>query len=115
MKSYFFMISSCFFWAYGYVYVNEHKFSPIETNLARSMTLVPGIYLICRLLSLNIQFKSPKTWRVLLKRHFAFLVQNLYLAGVQFVLPLSILHTISTAGPIIILFLQHFLYRNVSI
>jgi hypothetical protein len=48
----------------------------------------------------------------LLKRHFAIVFQGFVLAGVQFILPLGIVHTISAAGPIFTLVLERFLYNK---
>jgi hypothetical protein len=63
-------------------------------------------------MNLNIEFKSPKSWYTLLKRHFSFIVQGLVIAGVQFVLPLGITHTIASAGPIVTLVMQRMIYKD---
>ena len=108
------MLISCFSWVYGYVFANEHNFSPVETNLSRSIVMVVGAYVFCRLMGLNIRFKSPQSWRKLLKRHASFVLQGLVVAGVQFILPLGITHTICSAGPIVVLVMQRVLRRSSS-
>lgn len=70
------------------------------------------MYYICRMMNLNIQYKSPKSWRVLLERHTSFILQGFVLAGVQFVMPLGIVHTLASGGPIITLILQRILRKN---
>jgi hypothetical protein len=62
--------------------------------------MVIGSYTICRSLNLNIQYQSPQCWRTLIKRHFTITLQGFIIATVQFILPLGIVHTISSAGPI---------------
>ena len=99
------MVLSSIFWVSGYIYGNERNFSPFETNLSRSIVMTIGIYIICRVLNINIEYKSPQNWIVLLKRHLAIVVQGFVLAGVQFILPLGIVHTISSAGPLFTLVL----------
>lgn len=74
--------------------------------------MVIGTYCLCRMLNLNIEYKSPKCWNVLLKRHAAFIIQGLVWAGVQFYMPLGIVQTIGSCGPIFTLILQRLLRKN---
>ena len=106
------MIFACIFWASGYVYGNQHKFSPVETNFSRSLVMVIVMYIICKKMGLNIQYKSPKSWRVLLKRHFGFVLQGFILAGIQFYIPLGVMHTLASTGPLIILALQAYVFKT---
>ena len=106
------MLISSFSWVYGYVYANEHKFSPVETNLSRSLIMVIGAFILCRLMGLNIEFKSPQSWNTLLKRHISFILQGLTVAGVQFFLPLGITHTICAIGPIVTLVMQRIIRKS---
>lgn len=64
------------------------------------------------MMNLNIEFKSPKSWRILLQRHGAFILQGFTLAGMQFVLPLGVVHTLASGGPIMTLILQRFLRKD---
>ncbi len=73
-----------------------------------------GIYIICRMLNLNIEFKSPKSWRTLLKRHALFILQGFVLAGMQFFMPLGIVHTIAACGPIFTLIMQRIIHKDKS-
>lgn len=63
-------------------------------------------------MGLDITYKNPKTWRTLIKRHLAFILQGLVIAGVQFILPLGVAHTIASAGPILVLLMQKFFFKN---
>lgn len=74
--------------------------------------MVVGVYAICRKMGLDIQYRSPKSWRVLLIRHFCFVIQGFTLASVQFVLPLGITHTIASTGPILTLVLQTLFFKK---
>jgi drug/metabolite transporter (DMT)-like permease len=73
-----------------------------------------GTYIICRIMNLNIEFRSAKSWRTLLKRHAAFILQGFVLAGMQFVMPLGIVHTIASAGPIVTMIMQRIIRKDHS-
>ena len=64
------------------------------------------------MLNLNIEYKSPKSWSLLIKRHAAFIIQGFVMAGVQFFMPLGIVHTLGSCGPIFILVLQRMLRKD---
>ena len=71
-----------------------------------------GSYYLCRMLNLNIEYKSYKSWRILIKRHTSFIVQGFVLAGVQFFMPLGIVQTLGSCGPIFTLILQRILRKD---
>jgi hypothetical protein len=62
-------------------------------------------------MGLNIEFKSPKSWNTLAKRHLSFILQGLTIAGVQFYLPLGVAHTVCAAGPIFTLVMQRIIRK----
>jgi hypothetical protein len=66
-------------------------------------------------MGLNIEYRSPKTWKALLIRHATFIFHGIVLAKVQFILPLGIAHTLGTLSPLFILILQKFLFHKASI
>lgn len=57
------MVAGCALFYLSYIFVNEHKFHSITTNLVRGITLTIGCYLIAKHQSINLTFPSSHNFK----------------------------------------------------
>jgi drug/metabolite transporter (DMT)-like permease len=95
-------------WVISFIYVNDHHIDAFSSNLSRAAGLI--------LFNLPFVIKSKKaiassTLYYLNIRHFLLTIYAFVFAQVQFYLPLSIVHTIYSSGPLFILTIDYFLHK----
>jgi drug/metabolite transporter (DMT)-like permease len=70
-------------------------------------------YTICTLTKSPVSYSDPKTFKILAFRSIILAVCSLFVAGSQFILPLEIVHTI-TSGSVLFVFIVDYLLNQVK-
>ncbi len=96
------MILSCVFWVGGYIYSNENDISFVETNMSRGLALAILGYFICRYNGKDVCFQNAESFKYICQRSAIFIVHGWVVAGVQFYIPLPLVHTILSSGCIMV-------------
>lgn len=84
----------------GYIFVNEHRFHPIATNLIRGFIAIIVTYLIGRFYNIDLTFPSAWNFKYQFFRNCIMLNQGLVYAWSQFYLPLPVAVTLQATSPI---------------
>jgi drug/metabolite transporter (DMT)-like permease len=92
----------------SFIYVNENKFNPIETNLIRGAGVICLNFIIARYYKMNLDYKYDVNFYNLMKRNIIMVLHGLAFANAQFYLPLPIVHTIGCSAPIYIFILDYY-------
>ncbi len=92
----------------SFIYVNENKFNPVETNLIRGAGVIFVNYVIARYYKMNLDYKYDINFYNLIKRNLIMVLHGLAFASAQFYLPLPIVHTIGCSAPIYIFVLDYY-------
>lgn len=92
------MILSCVLWVSGYIYSNENQLHPIETSILRGFMIMLFSFIMCKYNkeTVDVHVDGKK----IIIRNIIFLMQAFIMAWVQFYLPLSVVHTIGSTGPL---------------
>jgi len=93
----------------GFVYINEHKFHPILSNLQRGLSIIISHAIICLIFGISLDFKSKDDLKYLLIRNSIIVVHQLIYSGMYFVVSYPVLNTINLIGPISVFFLDYFI------
>ena len=84
----------------GYVYVNEHRFHPLTTNMLRGIATTIITYLISRQKGIDLTFPSSHNFKWQFFRNLVILLTTIVYAWSQFYLPLPIAITLMSTSPI---------------
>lgn len=103
------MFSSTLIWPISFIYVNEHKISPFQTYLARGIAIFITHTLLCRLMGIDLDFKSTHDFKYLVVRNTAMLIHQLCYAGMYFVVSLPVNNTILMSGPLFVFLIDYYL------
>lgn len=98
-----------FLWPLSFIYVNEHKFSPFQTNLARGISIVVTHIFLCRLMGIDLNYKSSYDFKYLLIRNTLILFHQIVYAGMHFVVSLQVNNTISMSGPLFVFVIDYYI------
>ena len=94
----------------GFIYVNEHNFSPIMTNLVRGLLNIIICHTVMKHQSMDMTFKSATSLKWNIFRNTIMVAEGLAYAAIQFYMPLPICITLNSISPIFIYLYDYFLY-----
>ena len=97
------------FWVFGFIYVSEHKIDSYASNLSRATLLI----LFNLYASLKSDYKkiSASSIMYMIWRHILLVTFGFVFAQSFFYLPINLVHTLSTSGPVYVLLIDYFLYK----
>ena len=82
--------------------------SVMETSLSRYSVQILMSYIICRLNHCKMTYENPVEARKLLFRSLIFSLNTAILAWAQFYLPLYVVHTIGSVGPVFVCIINYY-------
>ena len=94
----------------GYIYVNEHRFHPITTNMIRGIATAIITFLIARKKLIDLTFPSSHNFKWQILRNSAVFITSSVYAWSQFYLPLPIAITLMYTSPIFATIFDKLLY-----
>ena len=80
----------------------------METSLSRYAMQIIISYLICRVNKSSMEYRSPIEMRKLIFRSMIFTMNTAVLAWAQFYLPLYVVHTIGSMGPVFVCIINYY-------
>jgi len=94
-------------WVFGFLYVNENNIDSYSSNLSRATCL----------LAFNLPmvikngFKiSPVSFKYINIRHILLTIYGIIFAECFFYLPISVVHTIYSGGPVFVIMIDYFIH-----
>jgi drug/metabolite transporter (DMT)-like permease len=75
----------------------------------RGLALVVITFILARVYDIGLEFKSPFNFKYLCIRSLFIFAHGIGFSGVQFYLPLPIVHTINSSGPLFIFIMDYFM------
>lgn len=73
----------------------------------RGLVTVLMNFFIARLYCIDLEYKDPSNFRILLLRNFIMIIQGLVFTVLQFILTQPIINTINSTGPLFIFLLDY--------
>lgn len=105
-----FMTVGSFLFSTSFVYLNENKFHPVTSALARGVAVTIISYLVARVRGISLSFPSKHNFKWQTIRNSYMVFQGLAYAWVQYYLPLPIVLTLNSASPIFVAVFDSILY-----
>jgi drug/metabolite transporter (DMT)-like permease len=105
-----FMILGNMLFVTSFLFLNEHRFHPVTSALARGISVTFISYVIARYRGIDLTFPSKYNFKWQNIRNFIIVVRGLVYAWVQFYLPLPIVITLNSASPIFSAIFDKILY-----
>lgn len=93
-----------------FLYVNEHHFSFVENLMSRCWVMLIFNALLCRWYEYPMDFKSSTGFKLLNWRNFLMIIYSYVFAFAQFYLPLPIIFTVNSSGPLFVYVADYFTY-----
>lgn len=106
--SYVILFIGSIFMVSSFIYANENNMSVMETSLSRYSVQIIISYIICRLNDSKMTYENPVEAKKLLFRSLIFSLNTAILAWAQFYLPLYIVHTIGSVGPVFVCIINYY-------
>lgn len=103
------MLGTTLIWPVSFIYVNEHKLSPFQTNLARGLAIFVTHTILCRLMGIDLDFKSKHDFKYLMIRNTIMIFHQLCFTGMHFVVSLSVNNTIAMSGPLFVFVIDYYI------
>lgn len=93
----------------AFLYTNENNFNVCETFIIRSIAVISVNLFIARYLDMDITFRDPSNFKILLFRNFCITIQSIIFTLAQFYLSQPIVHTINSTGSIFVFILDYYI------
>lgn len=103
------MTISNLLWPTSFIYVSQHHFSPIQTNLARGASICLSHILICLILGISLDFKSSKDVKYLLIRNTLIGFHQVVYTAMHFVLSFPLINSITITGPLFVFIIDYYI------
>ena len=95
-------------WPVSFVYVSQHHFSPLQTNLARGAAICFKHILLCRFLGIPLDFKSSRDLKYLLVRNTLIGLHQVVCTAMYFVLSFPLINSITITGPLFVFLIDYY-------
>ncbi len=97
------------FWVLGFIYVSEHNIDSYASNLSRATLLI--LFNLYSSLKSDYKIISPTSIKYMIYRHILLVTFGFVFAQSFFYLPINLVHTLGTSGPVYVLIIDYFLYK----
>lgn len=103
------MTISNLLWPTSFFYVSQHHFSPIQTNLARGLSICFTHIIICSFLGISLDFKSSQDIKYLLIRNTLIGFHQVVYTAMYFVLSYPLINSITITGPLFVFVIDYYI------
>lgn len=103
--------ASSILWPLGWIYSNEHNLPMSQSTMIRGISTLIFNYILCRIYNCVIVFSDRKTFSLLVLRSLIISATSLAIGFSQFILPLSIAHTIISSSTLFVFLIDYFINR----
>lgn len=101
-------LASSILWPLGWIYSNEHNIPMCQSTMIRGISTLIFNYMICRINNCPMVFSERKTFSLLVLRSLILSLTSLAIGFSQFILPLSITHTIISSSTLFVFLIDYF-------
>lgn len=92
----------------GFLFVSQHHFNPMQTNIARGTAIVFTHVLICMFFGIPLHFKSSRDIKYLLIRNTLVIIHQIVYTGMYFVLSYPLVNSIVITGPLFVFIIDYY-------
>ena len=101
-------LASSILWPLGWIYSNENNLPMCQSTMIRGISTLIFNYIFCRAYNCGIAFSDKTTFSLLVFRSLIISLTSLAIGFSQFVLPLSIAHTIISSSTLFVFLIDYF-------